>query len=364
MGFLTLKGDSRKDYLQTKYEYYYKFNLWVIICATLADVLCVISDGVIINAFPYETLVNRFWILIPLAIYILIARKKKSYVFMSWLSYGFLYMLVINNFWLLTILPDISHAGEGYMEWAIVFFLVTYATPFFGSVLACIGYVLLIYISSFFIRYVDFSGMMALMLPMILASVAANFAMNTVYYAHYKTKKQLERASECDPLTGLYNRNKMKSITSVEGDFYTKNSNTTISCLLIDIDYFKRVNDEFGHEAGDLLLKQISEILIICVRESDIVIRWGGEEFFILLYDCDEKHAKSVAERIRESVQSMANITVSIGVAIHEGHSWEESVNHADLALYRAKNNGRNNVVVYSKEEFAESENVQNKILT
>ncbi len=356
MEFFTLKGRLRKDYLQTKYEYYRKFNLWTIICATLADTSNVVSDGVIIGAFPYETLLNRIWILIPLMIFIKLAKTINDYRVMLWLSYGFLYMLVLNNIWLLTILPDISHAGEGYIEWAMVFFLVTYATPFIGSVIACGGYLLLIYLSSFFINYVALNGTLALMVPMILASIVVNYAMNTVYYDHYKTKKQLEKSSECDPLTGLYNRNKMKSITSPEGDFCINKGSTELSCLLVDIDYFKKVNDEFGHEAGDLLLVQISKILMLCVRESDVVIRWGGEEFFILLYECDMQQAKNVAERIRETVQNMVSITVSIGVAIHEGNSWEESVNHADLALYRAKDRGRNTVVVYSNKEFQNNE--------
>ncbi|PYG86925.1 diguanylate cyclase (GGDEF)-like protein [Ruminiclostridium sufflavum DSM 19573] len=357
MGFLTLKGDLRKDYLQTKYEYYSKFNMWVIICGALADVCSLVSDGVIIGAFPYETLFNRLSVFIPLAIFLIIARRNNNYIVMSWVSYGFLYLLVINNILLLTILTDISHAGEGYIEWMMVFFLVTYATPFWGSVFACSGMMLLIYLSSFFIGYVDFGGMMALMFPMNVASVAVNYAMNVVYYDHYKTKKQLERASECDPLTGLYNRNKMKNITSLDGNFCIAKGINEISCLLVDIDYFKRVNDEFGHEKGDVILKQVADILIACVRESDIVIRWGGEEFFILLYECDKKQAESVAERIRKSVESMCNkiasITVSIGVAVHEGHSWEESVNHADLALYRAKDKGRNNIVLYSESEFS-----------
>jgi diguanylate cyclase (GGDEF)-like protein len=218
---------------------------------------------------------------------------------------------------------------------------------------------ILIYISSYFIEYVDFSGFLALMLPLNIACIVANYAMNVVYYDHYETKKQLERASECDPLTGLYNRNKMKSITSLDGNFLITKGNIGICCLLVDIDYFKRVNDEFGHEAGDVLLRQVSEILSACVRDSDIVIRWGGEEFFVLLYECDQQQAENVAERIRESVENLASITVSIGVAVHNGKSWEESVNHADLALYRAKDRGRNNVVIFSEREFLKSEIIQ-----
>lgn len=359
MGFLALKGNLRKDYLQTKYEYYSKFNLWVLICGVFADVLSLISDGVIIGAFPYETLFNRLWVILPLGVFLLIARKQTNYFVMFWVSYGLLYLLVINNIWLLTILPDISHAGEGYIEWTLAFFLVTYSTPFLGSAIACCGLPLLIYLSSFFIEYVDFNGFMALMLPLITVCIVANYAMNLVYYDHYETKKKLERASECDPLTGLYNRNKMKSITSLDGNFIATKGISDICCLLVDIDYFKRVNDEFGHEAGDVLLRQVSEILSSCVRDSDIVIRWGGEEFFVLLYECDKQQAEFVAERIRESVENLASITVSIGVAVHNGKSWEQSVNHADLALYRAKDRGRNKVVIFNEREFCESEIIQ-----
>jgi diguanylate cyclase (GGDEF)-like protein len=351
MNFLTLKGNLRKEYLQTKYEYYSRFNKWVLTCGVIADILSIISDAVIIGAFPYETLLNRLWIILPLVGYLLIARKQTNYIIMFWLSYGLLYLLVINNIWLLTILPDISHAGEGYIEWTLAFFLVTYATPFIGSSFACCGLPVLIYISSFFIDYVDFSGFMALMLPLITVCIVVNYAMNLVYYDHYMVKKKLEKASECDPLTGLYNRNKLKSITSLDGSFINSKGINGICCLLIDIDYFKRINDEFGHEAGDVLLRQVSEILSSCVRDSDIVIRWGGEEFFVLLYECDKQQAEYVAERIRDSVEKLASITVSIGVAVHNGGSWEESVNHADLALYRAKNRGRNKVVIFNENE-------------
>lgn len=177
--------------------------------------------------------------------------------------------------------------------------------------------------------------------------------MNRVYFDHFKTKHQLEVSLLTDPLTALYNRNMIKKITTENGDFFIPANILKMSCLMIDIDSFKKVNDTYGHEAGDNLLRWVANILKESVRYRDVVIRWGGEEFFVLLDACDMERAEWVAKRIRKSVEKRENpicpITVSVGVALHESDKWEDTLKAADDALYQAKSSGRNQVILSNK---------------
>ena len=127
---------------------------------------------------------------------------------------------------------------------------------------------------------------------------------------------------------------------------------------MVDIDHFKQVNDVYGHEAGDALLRGLSQAMTECVRECDMLSRWGGEEFLLLLPGTDPDGAGRLLERIRETVgatlfdcrtgaESVAvSVTVTIGVSvIAPGDALDDVVRRADAALYRGKEQGRNQVV-------------------
>ncbi len=130
-----------------------------------------------------------------------------------------------------------------------------------------------------------------------------------------------------------------------------------ISFLFFDIDHFKNINDTYGHDVGDEVLKKVAELLKKSLRVGDIVARWGGEEFVAILLGAKESEAKNKAEQIRKEVESLVfekpidlKITISVGVAeFEEGKTFEEMVKHSDEALYRAKETGRNKVIVYSE---------------
>lgn len=158
-----------------------------------------------------------------------------------------------------------------------------------------------------------------------------------------------------DGLTGLYNRRYFDRHMSVllekarEGD-------SNLGLMMLDIDYFKSVNDTHGHAAGDEVLKEFAARLQRNIRGMDLACRYGGEEFAVLLPESDLVHAKSVAERIRHAVASEPfetgitmplNITVSVGIAINEREddTPEQMLKRADIALYRAKREGRNRIV-------------------
>ncbi|MDH5611116.1 MAG: GGDEF domain-containing protein [Gammaproteobacteria bacterium] len=154
-----------------------------------------------------------------------------------------------------------------------------------------------------------------------------------------------------DPLTLLYNRRKFNEILSYE-IARDRRYKSGLSLIFFDIDYFKKVNDTYGHEVGDKVLKQFSTIIKESIRDSDLFARWGGEEFVLLISDSDPEKARSIAEKTRHLIENtefetVGKITASFGVASLMGDDDERTlINRADNALYLAKENGRNLVVV------------------
>ncbi len=173
-----------------------------------------------------------------------------------------------------------------------------------------------------------------------------------------KEKIQYETLALTDPLTGLYNRRMFWEIATKElskadryGDYF--------SIIMLDIDYFKKINDTYGHDVGDMVIKKVAEILKKNVRSSDVVARWGGEEFIIMLPKTGLVDAVKVAEKLREIIEKtpirlkdgrVIRITVSGGVSTFKGsESLEQLIREADMALYEAKRKGRNRVEIYKE---------------
>jgi len=176
--------------------------------------------------------------------------------------------------------------------------------------------------------------------------------------------KSLKDASMRDPMTNLYNRRFLEEYV----DTLTSGINrrkSQIGVVMCDIDHFKHVNDTYGHEVGDDVLKGTCGIMVHTVRGSDIVIRYGGEEFLILLVDSTEEGAMMVSERIRTQLEahqfktSQGTIakTMSLGVSMFpEDHeNFWECAKRADVALYQAKETGRNQVIRYTRGMRSES---------
>lgn len=156
-----------------------------------------------------------------------------------------------------------------------------------------------------------------------------------------------------DYLTGLYNRRYFyKHMTEYEQDVHQNAESFGVA--MVDIDLFKNVNDTYGHNVGDDIIIKLSEILRSNINHTDLVSRFGGEEFCIVLKNITKKEIVSVLDRIRQKVeQSTLKIdddryvkyTISIGVSMHSEESLDETINQADMMLYKAKQNGRNQVV-------------------
>jgi len=168
-----------------------------------------------------------------------------------------------------------------------------------------------------------------------------------------RAEELLAQAARSDPLTGLMNRRAMLEHLEYEAARFQR-SRTPFTLLLADLDRFKSINDTYGHDAGDQALIQTSEQLVHDIRAQDLVARWGGEEFLILLPDTDLRGGLIVAEALREGVatQKVAigeqdlRLTLSIGVAAYGwGQTIHQCIKAADTALYQAKLEGRNRVV-------------------
>jgi two-component system cell cycle response regulator len=174
-----------------------------------------------------------------------------------------------------------------------------------------------------------------------------------------KLRQNLDMSVELavtDQLTGLYNRRYMSSHV---GTLITNaaESGRELSLLILDIDYFKSINDTHGHDVGDQILREFAKRIIANVRSVDLACRYGGEEFVVIMPDTDLSFAYMVAERVRQQVASMpfqidrapgnVHVTISVGVTTSEGKgdTPEALLRRADQALYRAKRDGRNRVV-------------------
>jgi len=155
-----------------------------------------------------------------------------------------------------------------------------------------------------------------------------------------------EHQSLTDPLTKLGNRRRLHLLieTLVPSSLRRKDP---FSIVLLDIDDFKLYNDEFGHSAGDDLLVQVSDILKDCSRDQDLVVRYGGEEFLLVLPSTSLESAQILVDRIRSAIKEKTSITFSGGIAMHsEQLSFEQLVEKADQCLYKAKSDGRDRIVL------------------
>ncbi|HDV5818032.1 TPA: diguanylate cyclase, partial [Legionella pneumophila] len=177
--------------------------------------------------------------------------------------------------------------------------------------------------------------------------------------ANVRLGESLRYQSIRDPLTGLYNRRYLEDFLFKQLH-QAERTKASFAILMLDLDHFKKINDTFGHEAGDFVLKEIGQILNNDIRLGDVATRYGGEEFVLLLFDVDANAAKTRADNLRSAIsklqvkygaQYVGQVTASIGISIYpdDAKSPDELIEAADKALYQAKNKGRNMVLLFSE---------------
>lgn len=172
--------------------------------------------------------------------------------------------------------------------------------------------------------------------------------------------RRVESMAITDPLTGLYNRRRFADVLRREFAV-TKRYGSPLSCILMDLDHFKQINDAFGHDAGDKVLQKVASRLVESLREVDLAARFGGEEFAVLLPHTGKGNARIVGERIANFVRKLSidvegeciRVTASLGIAAttdFSSNNPEDLVKAADAAMYQAKEGGRDRVVLYARE--------------
>lgn len=337
-------------FYQSKYEYFRKLNMWVITVISLSSITYFLSDLYLFGYYTGVTLIPRFIIIIPVLIYYSLCRSIKDYKIMIPVSYLMIHLVMWCTIWACTQLPSLEYASDGFIIMVATFLAAGIAAPLKYNIIAHALLFVDIIIANTFLHYPDFLMMILLCAPLAIGINLLLWGIEKSYVDQYFTKHQLEESAYHDQLTGMYNRNIMTKITKPDtsfAEFYSGGLNI----ILMDIDFFKRVNDTYGHDKGDIVLKSVASIVQSLISPSDVLVRWGGEEFIIFVPG-SKKNASILAEKIRTSVEASDNgvckITISLGVAKYLGGPYNLSVKHADEALYTAKESGRNQVVNYN----------------
>jgi diguanylate cyclase (GGDEF)-like protein len=178
-----------------------------------------------------------------------------------------------------------------------------------------------------------------------------------VSLANARMLKRLEELATTDGLTGLYNKRMLSDMAEQKLRSATR-FKKPLSVLVCDLDHFKKVNDTHGHDIGDVVIRGFGEVLKRTKRDTDVVGRFGGEEFALVCEETDERGAALLAERIRSELEAESfatesgplKVTCSIGVATFPaaGRDWDTMFRSADEALYVSKRSGRNRVTIWS----------------
>jgi diguanylate cyclase (GGDEF)-like protein len=201
----------------------------------------------------------------------------------------------------------------------------------------------------------DVIGTIVFVLLAALVSTLLGRVLEASYRRAFILELESHRDARTDALTGLDNRRAIQEKGLLELK-RAQRIDAPVAVILCDVDHFKRINDRLGHEAGDAVLRRVADVLRSGLRETDLIGRWGGEEFIAVMLDADAAAARDVAERMRKAVAAMPfeglrdGATISFGVSsLRDFHSipedWEALLKKADEHLYRAKSEGRNRVV-------------------
>lgn len=347
--FLRLEGKAKEDFYQAKYDYYRRFNLGVLFVAALMFFSLLVPDWQVFEQFSWQLLVIRSMVVIPLAVVVLVYRQTSNYRIMSVVSLLMIHAMIWGNIWAGSYGADQSYVNEGFLIMSFILLLASFSAPPLYAMVAQLGLIGNILLADQLYHYTNLDVILTFNIQVIILLALVDLIVTGFYYDHYITQRKLEFALFHDPLTQVFNRRQLHKIMGAGHDLSFMSPD--IAIVIMDVDHFKRVNDSYGHDEGDRILQFVADCIRHSLRGPDLVIRWGGEEFVALLFDCQPDQASLVAERIRSSVEKSVNgvckITISLGVAIYPGGDCFETIKKANQALFVAKRNGRNQVVCY-----------------
>lgn len=343
--FRSMNKEDREDFYQSKCDYYQNYVGISLAAGVLFSVSFIYSDY-LLNGTIMPTLIPRLSSLLALFIYMIITHFCRSRKITIFMDYFLAHSIVLATIWAIYHLDNRIHASEGFIIMNLMFLTMGFVANFSETVISSIIFILEIIISNQFNEYENLDIILSLQIPCTLAVLVSQFLLLLFYLDHYRIRQKLELAMVTDPLTQVYNRHLLEKIVTQNA---LKEVDGPVAIAMLDIDYFKQVNDEYGHYTGDLTLLYIGQKLAKGTHDNDYVIRYGGEEFVIILKNCDVNNACARMEQFRRDIEAATDtpvpFTISVGVSRYNG-DFSKSIQNVDHALYKAKNSGRNRVVV------------------
>lgn len=339
--------ERKEEFYQSKYEYYEKMVFYLILTSSIASFFYWGTDCMLYGRIAWETLLPRASIFVFLAIYIVIVRKSNNYKLCIPAAYIMAHLVVFCTSWAVLHLENRTHANEGLMVIECIFIFLGFAAPKHYSILFHLWMLIDIIIADLFIHYDDFLTIIVLHFILIIGTEILIAYIEKVFQDRFVSNIRLNHVLLHDPLTGAYNRNIFKTICYPGTNMINiKNA----GLLILDIDFFKKVNDTYGHDVGDVILQRLSKSVEGTIRSDDYLVRFGGEEFVVILSNVSKEILEDTAIRIKSAIQtelSDYSITVSIGGCMYDEVSdYSNSIKIADEQLYYVKQNGRNGIKV------------------
>lgn len=343
--YRSTNDDDRQDFYQSKCDYYQNYVSISLVAGVLISITYIFSDYLLNGSF-IPTLIPRFSVLLALAVFLVVTHFFKGRKMTVFMDFFLAHCVILATIWAIYHLDDKIHASEGFIIMNIIFMTVGFVARPRETLLSSVVFIFEILISNSFNHYPNLDIILALQIPLMVAIFISHGLLMLIYLDHYRTRQELELAMVTDPLTQVYNRHLLEKIVTKNA---LKEINGPVAIAMLDIDHFKQVNDEHGHYTGDLTLLYIGQKLAKGTHEDDYVIRYGGEEFVIILKNCDVNNACARMEQFRRDIETATDtpvpFTISVGVSRYNG-DFSKSIQNVDNALYKAKNTGRNKVVV------------------
>ena len=346
-----LNPNELDNFYQSKFDYYKIVSGYCAILIGILEMTYFISDCQLYGRFAWETFIPRMSMILPLLFFMFFYPRVKNYKVGALLYYLIPHAAMWCTIWSFYNLDNRDFVREGFIIMHFAFLAIGLAMPIKYHAIFHGLLIFNIVISNTFMHYEYFSLIISLALPVYFGVLVMLFILENSYTDQYLIKRKLEINSVSDELTNVYNRYKLKDIVNSKTEAFTIKGNVFIAML--DIDFFKKVNDTYGHEAGDEILKFMANEIKRHLSSRDYVIRWGGEEFVIILANYTPESAISLAEALREDIKSKDNgvcpITVSVGLYKYQrNETYHSAIAKADQALYYAKEHGRDQVANYA----------------
>ena len=334
-----------KRYFDEKFAFYKNLQFYTITIACLSNLMYLSSDFDIYGGFSLSILICRLIPIVVLPLYVILfhfSEIKPAYK--QFLSFFMFHLQHITTVVSCYFLGQTNHVCEGNIIFMIVIFILGICSNIKSAITSMSLFWACFLASSFFIQYEELSVIITNMMPVAIGTMIVLFPLNTTYKKQYEYRNQINFLAYHDWLTRLYSRNALQLFCYENTTILTRQN---VSIAIIDIDNFKKINDSKGHTYGDKCLELLADIIRNCIMKNDFAMRWGGEEFVLVINSSN--NAWQIVENIREQIQLQTDFTISIGLAPYTGKELEKDVMKADEALYYAKRHGKNKTIEYEK---------------